>query len=67
MTKIQIALALYSDKILNKNSSVIFCRVDLDLCSSTRMVATFMPMYYVAMNFYPVPNNVALNLITYIT
>ena len=29
------------------------CREGNDLCSSGRMVATFMPMYHVAMNFDP--------------
>ena len=40
------------------SSNVVFCRVGNDLCSSGRMVATFMPMFYVAMNFDPVPNKI---------
>ena len=31
------------------SSNVVFCLVGYDLCSSGRMVATFMPMYHVAL------------------
>ena len=47
--------------LIRKRKSVVY--IGNDLCSNGHMV-TFMPMSHVAMNFDPIKNIVALNLIT---
>ena len=44
--------------------SSVFCRIVNAYCRSRKMVATFMPMYFVSMILDPVENIVAINVIT---
>ena len=42
----------------------VFCRMGNGYCRIRKMVATFMPMYFVSMILDPVENIVAINVIT---
>lgn len=46
------------------SSNFVFCRKGNDYCRSRKMVATFMPMYFVSMIFVPVERIVVINIIT---
>ena len=50
--------------IMSCSSNFVFCRKGNDYCRSRKMVATFMPMYFVSMIFVPVERIVAINIIT---